>query len=176
MKAFKVWCEGPHDMPVFDALLRKYSAKEATRAVTQSVNGWPNVLSDDFDLSRLADGCLDLMVIMDGDRGRDLQHPKRPLSTEGRKLKGRLDKIGIELQVLRRYGPENYFSRAAVEAVLGRDLSSMFPVSEIVPIDQCIPGYSKTLNGSVAERMSPDDLKGSDFGEILCSVVKRSSY
>lgn len=104
--------------------------------------------SDDFDLRRLADGCLDLMVVMDGDRGRDLKLPRRPLSTGGKKLKSRLDKIGVELQILQRYGPENYFCRSAMEEALGSDLSSAFPLSEVLPIDQCVPGYSKALNRS----------------------------
>jgi hypothetical protein len=176
MKTFKLWCEGPHDIPVFNALIKKCSAEKTTRAVTQSVNGWNNILSDDYDLRRLADGCLDLMVVMDGDRGRDLKHPKRHLSAEGKTLKARLDKIGIELHILQRYGPENYFSQSAVEAVLERDLTGMFPPSEILQIDKYIPGYSKTLNGNVAERMNPDDVKGTDLGDILQSVVKRSAY
>jgi hypothetical protein len=78
--------------------------------------------------------------------------------------------------VLLRYGPENYFSQSAMEAEVGRELSSAFPLSEILRIDQCIPGYGKALNGRVAERMSPDDLRGTDLGEILKTVVKRSVY
>lgn len=167
MRRFKVWCEGPSDIPVYDALMQKLAGTDTTEIVTQDVGGWPNVLSPDRDLSRMWEGCRDLLVIMDGDKGRDMSDPNRPLSKNGCDLEGRLAAVGIKLRVLHRYGIENYFSQRAMEAVLERDLSAFFLLSEDQRVDQQIPQYSKRLNREVARRMDLANLRGTDLGDIL---------
>jgi hypothetical protein len=107
-----------------------------------------------------------------------------------------LARHGIELHVLRRYGIENYFPRAAVEGVLGIDLSAYFPVPEHVGFTEHLsrdnkglryrfrrwaaakldlkmpqprqPLYSKSRNREVAQFIVLDrDLAGTDLFELV---------
>jgi hypothetical protein len=66
-----------------------------------------------------------VIVIMDGDEGRKLSSPDQPLTDVAQEEQERLASHGIELHVLRRYGIENYFPQAAVERVLGMDLTPL---------------------------------------------------
>jgi len=100
--------------------------------VVQDLAGWANVQSDKRDYNRLWDGCYDVIVVLDGDRGRDWGWSEFHLSHEGKQLEGRLRAVGIPLRVLERYAPESYFSLRACEAVLGASLSTYFPL----PIDR----------------------------------------
>jgi hypothetical protein len=59
------------------------------------------------------------VVIADGDNGRDRARFDRPLSEAGRILTKRLEAVSVTGFVLKRYGIEDYFYKAAVEAVLG---------------------------------------------------------
>jgi hypothetical protein len=172
LKKVKVWCEGPTDRPSFASMLEKICAERSEFISIQSINGWANALNPSYDLSTLLDGCLFAIVVMDGDNGRDFKRSGKPLSKLALDLKRRLDKLNIPLRVLERYGIENYFSRSALEAVLGRDLSGAFPLLEDKAICIAIPGYNKNLNDQVIQRMSPDDLENTDFLEIITEIRK----
>lgn len=176
MKRFKLWCEGPHDSPVFKEFVMKAKLRERLEVVVHPVNGWANVLSDDYDPAPLADGCLDLMVVMDGDNGRNLTKPKRPTSKQGKKLQRKLLPLGIDLRILRRYGIENYFSQRSLEVILGAGLSAHFPLSETQPVNRQIPAFRKALNGQVAKKMSLDDLTGTDLGEVMDEMIRRAKF
>jgi hypothetical protein len=51
---------------------------------------------------------------MDGDVGRKLTKKNQPFTEEAKELHRRFKNYPITLQVLRRYGIENYFPRHAV--------------------------------------------------------------
>ena len=68
---FKVWCEGLTDGPTIDALLAQLTGATELGIVTDSLGGWNNILSPQWRPDRLRDGCHDLIVLVDGDKGRD---------------------------------------------------------------------------------------------------------
>jgi len=104
----------------------------------------------------------------------------------------------ITFVVLQRYGIENYFTQAAIEAVVGRDLTSFFPIPEDTAIKTHLASTKKTMgwrirnlaarvfnlegpslpsfypknkNKEVAKYLQPEDLRGTDLFEILEQIV-----
>ena len=71
------------------------------------------------------------------------------------------------MYVLSRYGIENYFTQNAMEAVLGRDLTSAFPLDETRPVGVQIGGYRKEQNVAVIKHMQPQDFARTDIEDIL---------
>jgi hypothetical protein len=169
MRRFKVWCEGPNDVPAFQTLLSKLriSRRIDMEMVAQDLGGWANAVSPSRDLSRLWDGCFDLLVVLDGDVGRQMLVAGCPLSKEGTDLQLRLHGVGIDLWILERYAIENYFSQSALEAVTGKNLGSYFPLPKNRPI--------KALNGTIVERMELTDFVGTDLIRILDEISRRTA-
>jgi hypothetical protein len=171
----KVWCEGPSDRGALRAFLGDLGEIELAKTM-DFVGGWPNLLAEK-EPERWLDGCREAVIIMDGDSGRALSTPAKPLTDLGRKAAKQLSGLPIRLYVLTRFGIENYFSRPACEAVLGRDLTKYFPIPENVPIQQHFSTispegirstfYKKEWNGDVAERMNISELEGTDLRDIL---------
>jgi hypothetical protein len=127
MLKLKVWCEGATDVPVFKEFLKQIGVQVGSNHVELDViGGWPGLKVKDPE--RLRDGCREVIVIMDGDNGRKLGNPEKPLTHLGSELKKRLGKLGMRLYILERYGIENYFTRSACEAVLRMDLAMYFPI------------------------------------------------
>ena len=60
--------------------------------------------------------------------GANWSLPNHPLNSDAQKVVAKLAQAGVQVQVLVRYGIENYFSREALEAVLGRDVRAAFPL------------------------------------------------
>ena len=118
----------------------------------------------------LLPGCRDTLVLLDGDNGRDYTVGGHPLSAGSASVRRRLADVGIDVVVLRGYGIENYFTRAAVEAVHGSALAAQFPLTA----DGRPVGISKNRNHLVADRMTLADLAGSDLLAFLESVSARS--
>jgi len=170
-KQLKIWCEGITDLPALGVFVRK-AIGDRDDVVLQSIGGWSELSNPDWPLERLWDGCLDVVVIADGDNGRDWTRADRPLSQIGTILMKRLEAVGVTGFVLKRYGLENYFSRAAVEAVLGPSVARQFPLGDETRASD-IPGYSKGSNGRIADNMSLDDLKNTDLCEILEEIRRR---
>lgn len=123
----------------------------------------------------LWDGCLDVILIADGDNGRDWSRPGHPLSSDGAGLLKRLDAIRITGFVLQRYGLENYFTRAAVDAVLGAAVAQHFSLADDAKAGD-VPGYPKARNGDIAAAMTLADLSGSDLHDILNEIRKRAEW
>jgi hypothetical protein len=109
-----VMCEGSTNVPVLEELVGQ--AGEVPEVIFGDVGGWPGLRNKDPEFLLL--GSKAVIVVMDGDDGRKLSKPSRPLTEMAREQQRRLAAHGIELQVLRRYGIENYFPRAAVEQVV----------------------------------------------------------
>ncbi len=170
-KLLKIWCEGVTDLPALRSFVKKQIG-ERDDVVFQPIGGWGELSNPNWPLERLWDGCLDVLVIADGDNGRDWSHPDRPLSDAGKALMKRLEAVGITGFVLKRYGLENYFSKRAVEAVLGSAVAHSFPLADDAPAHG-ITGYSKDSNGGIGERMSHDDLKGTDLYDVLAELERR---
>lgn len=194
-----VMCEGATDTPVFNELVGQ--AGEAPEIVFGDVGGWPGLRNKDPNFLLL--GSKAVIVVMDGDEGRNLSKPDRPLTDEAQKQEARLAKYGIVLHVLRRYGIENYFPQRAVERVLAMDLSAYFPVPEHIPfaehlsqdskglryrfrrwvaskLDLKMPQprqslYSKSRNRDVAKLITLDgDVGGTDLFEIVQVIARRA--
>ncbi len=200
MIALKVWCEGPRDTPVFEHFLSQLADAYSAEIITDFVGGWPNLLEK--DPQRLLDGCREAVVVMDGDRGRNLSKKGRPYSREAKMAHSLFQSRPIQLRVLQRYGTENYFSQAACEAVLDKDLSAYFPIPGFLPIKahfvdwpnsfwrwlitalrklikKNVPAgkrsfYGKHLNRRVASRMTLTDLAGTDLLQILREISERA--
>jgi hypothetical protein len=195
-----VFCEGSSDIPVFRTFLTQI--RDLSDEVKFNfVGGWSQLPLKDPSLFML--GCKAAIVVMDGDQGRHLTKRNRPLTTTARREKARLAVSGVELFVLNRYGIENYFSKQAMEGVMGRDLTAYFPLSEdISVVDQLseefrpwsfrirrflsrvlklgAPAgrkslYSKARNQEVAEKMNAaEDLNGSDLLDVLQHISSRA--
>ena len=148
-------------------------------------------------------GCKGAIVVMDGDEGRHLHKRNRPLTALAKREKARLAASGVELFVLNRYGIENYFSKSAMESVLGRDLTQFFPLAEDISVLDRLSEdfrpwifrlkqflarrfrigatssrrslYSKTRNRDVAERITlAGDLDRTDLYEIIQHISSRA--
>ena len=195
-----VFCEGSSDIPVFRTFLNQI--RDVSNEVKfDFVGGWSQLPLKDPSLFML--GCKAAVVVMDGDQGRHLSKRNRPLTTIAKAQKARLAASGVELFVLNRYGIENYFSRQAMESVVGRDLTAHFPLAEdISVVDQLSKDfhpwtfrikrflgrvlklgapagrkslYSKTRNQEVAEQMSTTkELEGTDLLDILRQISTRA--
>ncbi len=170
-KLLKIWCEGVTDLPTLRTFVMK-AIGEREDVVLQPIGGWGELSNPNWPLERLWDGCLDVVVIADGDNGRDWTRADRALSDVGKSLMKRLEDVGVTGFVLNRYGIENYFSKAAVEAVLGPIVAQHFPLPDSAPASG-IPGYSKDSNGRIAEHMLLDHLKGTDLADILEELRRR---
>jgi hypothetical protein len=193
-----VMCEGSTDIPVFDDLVAQ--AGEVPLIAFDDVGGWPALRNKDPNSLLL--GSKAVIIVMDGDQGRNLSKPDRPLTDETQEQERRFAKHGIVLHVLRRYGIENYFPQRSVERVLGMDLSAYFPVPEHVPFTQHLsqdskgpwyrfrrwvalkldlkmpqprqPLYSKSRNHEVAKFMTLDDIAGTDLFEVVHAIARRA--
>jgi hypothetical protein len=77
--------------------------------------------------------------------------------------------------VLQRYGLENYFTRAAVDAVLGAAVAQHFPLADDGRAGD-VPGYPKGRNGDIAAAMTLAELSGSDLYEILNEIRMRVEW
>lgn len=192
-------CEGSTDNPVFHELVSQIS--DVPEIIIDAVGGWPALRAKDPHVFLL--GCRAAMVVMDGDEGRQLNKRNRPLTRMAREEQERLAEAGVELIVLQRYGIENYFPRAAMEKVLGVDLSAYFPIPEDVSVLQHLsrdaknwkyrlrrwiasvfdlrmpaarqPLYWKSRNSEVAEAIVLDrDLVGTDLFLFVHRVVDRA--
>lgn len=121
---------------------------------------------------RLADGCHDLIVILDGDKGRDWARLGHPIRADAQRVLDKLRDGGVDYWVLERYGIENYFSQTACETVLAQDLAGHFPL----PADTAVtlPNLSKNLNPQIARRMTLADIANSDLRAFLETIEARS--
>jgi len=199
LNRLKVFCEGKTDIPVFDGLIGQ--AGEVPEIVFGDVGGWPGLLNKEPDFLLL--GSKAVIIVMDGDGGRQFSRSDRPLTEAAEEEQSRLARHGIELHVLRRYGIENYFPRAAVEGVLGIDLAAYYPVPEHVGFTEHVsrdnkglwyrfrrwaaakldlkmpqtrqPLYSKSRNGEVTQFIVLDrDLAGTDLFELVQLIAARA--
>src|SRR5260370_17832515 len=78
-----------------------------------------------------------------------LSVPDRPIKPKVQQVIDKLERAGVPVRVLLRYGIENYFSQNAVEKVLGKNLSGSFPLYETPPVANQISGYNKNSNVQV---------------------------
>ena len=169
---FKIWCEGETDGPTIDAFLAKLPGASELGIVTDSLGGWNRILSPNWRPDRLRDGCHDLVVLLDGDRGRNFGTPGHPLSADALRVREILQGLGVELIVLERYAIENYFSQHACEAVLGLGVAAHFPL----PLHEAanLPDHNKNRNPEISQHMNAADLTGTDLQRILEEVINRS--
>jgi hypothetical protein len=188
MISVKVWCEGSTDRPIFRKLFTEIGETEIADTL-DFVGGWANLLSE-HEPGRWLDGCRTAVIIMDGDEGRKLSKPKRPLTKHAKDLQRRFAQHPLKLQILHRYGIENYLPRRAYEAVLGRGLSAYFPIPDSKKLEDhfrepqpfwqrlfnCLRGqkqpsfYQKKRNEQVAAHLTMADISGTDLADIISEV------
>jgi hypothetical protein len=187
MIRIKVWCEGSTDRPIFRKLFTEIGETEVAETI-DFVGGWANLLSEQ-EPGRWLDGCRQAVIIMDGDEGRKLSKPKRPLTQPAKDLQRRFAKYPLTLQILERYGIENYLPQHSYEAVLGKNLSAYFPLPDKKMEDHFrepqtfwqwlinhlrkrkVPSfYQKRLNEQVAAHLTMADLTGTDLARIINEV------
>ncbi|MGA2814625.1 MAG: hypothetical protein ABSG16_24810, partial [Candidatus Acidiferrum sp.] len=200
LRRLKVVCEGQTDVLVFRELLSQ--VPNLPELAFDFVGGWPNLGGK--DASYFQQGCHEAFVVMDGDVGRKLNKNTKPLTAIGRTQKKRLADLGVLLEVLERYGIENYFPQKALEAVIGKTLSAYFPIPDHVAVNEYLreptmhwkdrvkrflvfrlrlslsfsgPSlYDKRKNQDVARQVSLDsDLKGSDLFTIIYAIAAKAN-
>jgi hypothetical protein len=165
-----VWCEGPTDVSTIEKLFRKLPDATGKDVDFASLGGWGAISSPQWRAESLLAGCRDTLVLLDGDNGRDYAVHGHPLSARSASVRHRLAEAGIDVVVLRGYGIENYFTRAAVEVAHGPALAAQFPLAD----DGRPVGIPKNRNHLVADQMTLADLAGSDLLTFLESVSARS--
>lgn len=177
--SLKVYVEGKSDAPLYTRLLREMGERELAEKI-DVVGGWPSLL--DRPVDRWLDGCREVFFIMDGDNGREYGKPTLRLSSVAKTAFQRFQHRPIHLHVLERYGIENYFTQAAMEAVCQQSLAGKWPLPTDRPILDHLTDtagkrvYSKSANAEVADKMSVSDVEGTDLGEILhriCDAARR---
>lgn len=170
----KVLCEGPNDVPILQVLVAQLG--NIPEVLFDSVGGWANLRAKrDPNLWLL--GCNEAFIIMDGDEGRNLHKPTKPLTAIAREEIKKVFGLPIEFYVLERYGIENYFTQKALEQVIGNDLSGYFPIPDEAAIEDhlCDPStgarlYAKRRNEETAKHLSLSDLKGTDLFDIVQKI------
>jgi hypothetical protein len=169
---FKIWCEGLTDGPTIEEFVTKLvGTAPDVEIVTDSLGGWRNILSPHWRPERLWDGCRDLVVLLDGDKGRDFRLAGHPLNADARRVEEKLAAAGIDLIVLERYAIENYFCENACVQVLGPAVSARFPLA----LDQTGNlGHSKNQNPEIARAMDITDIAGTDLLRVLEHIVERA--
>lgn len=174
MNRFKLWVEGPNDLPPADSLTRKLPGV-AGNLVVQQIGGWGTVLSANWSPRGLGDGCSDFMMLFDGDRARDWTqsgHPVRP-TREIQLVIEKLERYNIEYHILERYAIENYFPQSAFEHVMGQPLGAYFSLDPSRSVESQLPGYRKEMNGQLADATTLADLNGTDLGPLLERIRER---
>jgi hypothetical protein len=166
----RLLCEGPTDAPVLRSLLGRKGLGEVN---VIPIGGWANVLSRSFDVGPYVEGFQHVLLVLDGDNGRDLSAPKHPIKPGIQRLIDTLEQVGVPVRVLDRYGIENYFTQGAIEDVLGRDLGSSFQMDKARALADQIGGYDKNRNAEVINRMSMKDFEGTDLNDILDDLRSR---
>jgi hypothetical protein len=114
------------------------------------------------------------VILLDGDGAYDYAKPGLIERPEARALLARLERDGIDVHVLDRYGLENYFPRRAFEAVLGRELGTLFPLDPRRPVNGQILGYNKNMNAALARHTILADVAGTDLGGFLETVARHA--
>jgi hypothetical protein len=200
MQLLKVWCEGPTDVPVLKTLLEQIP--DVPKVLFDFVGGWANLVNK--DPHSFEHGCKESFIVMDGDLGRRFDRKDRPLTKLAREQERRLAACPVELHVLKRYGIENYFPKAILEAVIGRDLTPFFPIPDHVAVTEYLKDsngltwwqaiqrflvfrlhlriklsgtslYSKSANEKVAQCLVLDrDMLGTDLGVIISRIAERA--
>jgi gamma-glutamylcyclotransferase (GGCT)/AIG2-like uncharacterized protein YtfP len=199
IQRLKVWCEGSTDVPVFKALLAQ--VPDVPEILFDFVGGWPNLAAK--DPHSFEHGSKEAFVVMDGDQGRRFDRPSRPPTKLARDQAKRFVGLPVELHVLQRYGIENYFPQAALEAVVGRDLTPFFPIPDHVSVREYLKDdgpswwqvikrflisrlhlkmkltgrslYAKSANERVAQLLVVDrDLSGTDLATIIHLIAERA--
>lgn len=199
MQLLKVWCEGPTDVPVLKALLEQIP--DVPKVLFDFVGGWSNLVNK--DPHSFEHGCKEAFIVMDGDLGRRLDRKDRPLTKLAREQEKQLVDFPVELHVLKRYGIENYFPKAILEAVIGRDLTPFFPIPDHVAVTEYLKNsgltrwqaiqrflvfrlhlriklsgtslYSKSANEKVAQFLVfGRDMAGTDLGVIISRIAERA--
>lgn len=172
---FKLACEGPKDIPAFEALTLKLPNDVGQDIQVESLGGWGNVQAPEWNPMVLVNGSHDQMAILDGDWARDWTHPTKRLKTEARRVLAKFRRAGIDCRVLQRYAVENYFSKEAFIAVIGQHVEQHFPLDPDRPVRDQIPGYTKDMNGKLAEATTLADLAGTDLGDALTEIADRAT-
>jgi NACHT domain len=172
LSLYKVWCEGPTDAPTIAAFVEKLANASRYDVVTDALRGWDAILNPAWEPQRLADGCHDLVVILDGDKARDWSTTGHPYKALARQVLGKMTAAGVPFFILQRYGIENYFTQRACEKVLGRDLSAYFPMPPYSKV--VLPSHTKNENPRIAHEMTLDDIATTDLADFLSLVERRS--
>jgi len=199
IQRLKLWCEGPTDIPVFKALLEQ--VPDTPEILFDFVGGWPALVAKDPETFQ--HGCKEAIVVMDGDQGRHLGMPRKPLTKMARAQGKRFAGLPVELHVLQRYGIENYFAQSILETVVGQSLARFFPIPDHVSACeylrdnaqgwwQCVKRflvsrchinlnlgggrlYAKSSNRLVAQLLVLDrDLPGTDLSTIIRRVAEHA--
>jgi hypothetical protein len=132
LNKLKLLCEGQTDVPVFKSLLSQTA--EGQDVIFDFVGGWEGLRAK--EPAAFLVGAKKAIIVMDGDNGRKLTKPARPLTKMAKLEERRLAKVGVELYVLQRYGIENYFPQGAIELVTRMELSQYFPIPEDVAVTE----------------------------------------
>jgi len=174
LNRFKIVVDGPNDVGVLETLVGKMPEDSADFVVVRPVGGWAAILAGTWRPEQLLDGCDGILVLLDGDRAMDWTGPKKQLRQDVRRALARMRGAGIEYVILEWYAIENYFSRQALESVLGPLDDSLFPLDPERSVEAQVPRFQKRRGPEVAQAMRLEDFDGTDLGRFLQMVQERA--
>ncbi len=174
MKVFKIWAEGPKDIPAFAELVKLLPDGAGHNVNVASIGGWGHIKAPEWRPTYLADGSHDQIVILDSD---DARRPGQTGVSFSVAAQAALDKMrahDIDCRVLNRYALENYFPQSAYEAVMGAHVAKHFPLNPDAAVSSQIGGYKKDMNGRLAQHTTLLDLASTDLEAILLEIDRRA--
>lgn len=153
--------EGPKDTPVLEEFFLKMGLSK-----THDIKIWPlgGDIMDQVDLSVFTQN-YSILALVDSD----------PESSRVRKkFIDNCKKYEFEVQQLKRYAIENYFTLKAIKEVFGSQIDSS--IIEIVPdkkLEDQIGINVKKNNRKIAQKMMLSDIEGTDLYEFFEKVCKK---
>lgn len=156
--------EGPTEVKTIRQFLRHLGHDRQVIILPLGGSSMINSHRDD-ELQEIARICPDVYALVDSEKNS----PHAPLSSERRGFLQSCTKAGITCHVLERRAIENYFTRPAIQSVLGRGFREL---AEFDDVKQRFSHWPKAENWKIVRAMQPADFSKTDLGQFLTSVLQ----
>jgi hypothetical protein len=159
--------EGPNDVPVFKAWLRKAPSYEGQNVAVLSLGGH-DAASSNFDPEQWKSLHPKIRAIIDSERKAQDQDPhEKRLAI---KAKFEAARIGCHLTEWR--ATESYFTTHALQLVYGDCPPTLDPFGDPNLAVQGLKQFAKVRNGEVAQAMEWAELEKTDLGDQIEDFLK----
>ena len=157
-----LWVEGPNDVPVFRAWVRKAPTYRNQRITILPLQGTvPH--SPNFDAGGLSSLHPRMCAILDSERKAE------NLDAESWKLgiKQKLEAVGIKCHLTERRATESYLTATALQNIYPGSPAIIDPYGDPNLVNQGVKQFSKSRNYEVAQAMQWADIAKTDIGETI---------